>query len=44
MRQYCLDCILNEDKIIIDYPDNLMDALVIGKLDKDFTFINEYIY
>ena len=41
-----LECTINEEKIIVHYPDNFVEnqyASVIGKLDEDNSFITEYI-
>ena len=45
MKDYCLECILNENKIIIDYPYNInsKNIIIIGTLDYEKLFINEYI-
>ena len=47
MRNYNLECILNEGKIIIYYPDNFNGkekyTLVICYLNEQYNFITEYI-
>ena len=47
LNNYYLECIINENKIIINYPENSNEkkyVTVIGKLeDYDKTFITEYI-
>ena len=46
LNDYYLECIINEGKIIIHYPDNFgkkQYTSVIGSLDKDNSFITEYI-
>ena len=45
LEEFCLECILNDNKIIIDYPYKLNNKyiLVIGILSYEKTFIIEYI-
>ena len=47
MKDYCLECTLNDGKIIIHYPEYFngknKSVSVIGSLDEENTFITEYI-
>ena len=46
INDFYLECTINEGKIIIHYPDNFVEnqySSVIGKINKDYSFITEYI-